>query len=109
MKAIKKELEAAFDRLSAEDLREVLRNLRQTFCLEGPAAGIAQQIEHQGRESLTERQRWCFLGTVWFPFVALTCEERGETLQPDDMVLAPQMHSGRCGDCQYRWEKLQEE
>lgn len=109
MKTSKNELEAAFDSLGEQDLREVLRNLRQCFCLEGAAAGIARQIEDQGRETLSDRQRWTFLETGWFPFVALTCEERGERLQPDDMVLAPQMHGGRCCECQYRWEKLQEE
>lgn len=108
MKASKKELEVAFDGLTEQDLREVLRNPRQTFCLDGDAAGIAQQIEDQGRETLTERQLWRLFGDGWYPFVALSCE-CGENLQPDDMVLAPQMHGGRCGDCQYRWEKLQEE
>ena len=108
MKASKKELEAVFDSLSDQDLREVLRNLRQCNCLEGAAAGIARQIEDQGRETLTEHQRWRFLEDAWYPFVALTCE-CGQNLQPDDMVLAPQIHSGRCCHCQHRWEQLQEE
>lgn len=109
MKKNKKELEVAFDRLSDEDLAEVLRNLRQCYCLEGAAAGIARQIEDQGRGSLTERQRWRFLEDAWFPFVEVTCDRCSETLQADDMVLAPQMHSGRCCLCQAAWEKLQEE
>lgn len=98
----------AFGSLSNQDLREVLQNLRQCYCLEGAAAGIARQIEDQGRETLTERQRWRSIKDAWYSFVALSCE-CGQILQPDDMALAPQMHSGRCGDCQHRWEKLQEE
>jgi len=109
VKVNQKELEAAFDSLSDQDLAEVLRALRQFGCLKGPAAGIALQIEDQGRESLTKNQRWRFLEDGWHPFVALTCVDRGETLQPHDMVLAPQMHSGRCSYCQHRWEQLQEE
>lgn len=108
MKETKKELEAAFDSLSDQDLGEVLRALRQFGCLEGPAAGIARQIENQGRESLTVNQRWRFFEDGWHPYVALACE-CGQVLQPDEMVLAPQMNSGRCSYCQHRWEKLQEE
>ena len=102
----KTELKALFERLPEEDLLMVLQDLRNIGALEGAAMGIARLIEARGRAFMSEKQLWRFLHDAWFDNMTGECSRCGGSLPPDEMVWAKHFAEGRCGWCQWQWDKL---
>jgi len=79
------------DHIDFELYETVSDAVDEGFIEEGtPEYGIAQQVIHQGYESLTDRQKWVFDHKAWRALKGLQenrdAERRRELLERDDYV-----------------------
>jgi hypothetical protein len=99
-----------YDQLSEEDRQAVLREILQTrsYAMEADVLGILRRALDLSTDSLTPKQRWRLVLGAWCPNVEVTCSRCGETLLPEEMVLAT-AQGGRSCYCQHVWERIEAE
>ena len=97
----------AFNHLPEEDRMQVLGEILQTrgYSLESDVLGILKRALDQGTAQLTPKQTWRLILGAWCPNVTIECSRCGNSLLPEEMVIATDQ-GGRCCYCQHAWERI---
>lgn len=93
------------DFLDYQGFIEFLKFLLREKCIEGAAAGIAQQVVSKGLSSLSDKQRAVLQKQVLNIYTQTTCPECGNDLAWDEMYWYVTDECPRCAEISDRMQR----